>query len=141
MQGLAMIILPSPSWTITKLEEEATEDIYRLAKVSDTDLEPEIGIIEQLKGRLPWLFLSAITVLFASWVISQFEEAIAEVAVLAIFLTVVAALGGNAVAQNMAMVVRSIALGKITPRCMNRRLHGARIRSEDQPKKAPNCPS
>jgi magnesium transporter len=97
------------------LDEEATEDIYRLSNVSDSDLEPESPVLLQLKGRLPWLYLSMLTAMFSAWVISRFEQVIAEVAVLAVFQSVVTGLGGNAVTQNMAMVVRSLALGKIPP--------------------------
>jgi magnesium transporter len=95
------------------IQEEATEDIYRLANVSDFELEPESPVNEQLKGRLPWLFLNTGTALFASWVISNFEGIIAQVATLAVFQSVVAGQGGNAASQSVAMFVRAIALGKI----------------------------
>jgi magnesium transporter len=95
------------------VQEEATEDMYRLANVSDFELEPESPVNEQLKGRLPWLFLNTGTALFASWVISNFEGIIAQVAVLAVFQSVVAGQGGNAASQSVAMFVRAIALGKI----------------------------
>ena len=55
------------------LENEATEDVYRLANVGDTDLDPRSPISEQLKGRLPWIYLNTATALFASWVISNYE--------------------------------------------------------------------
>jgi magnesium transporter len=95
------------------IQEEATEDIYRLANVSDFELEPTSPVSEQLKGRLPWLFLNTGTALFASWVISNFEGIIAQVATLAVFQSVVAGQGGNAASQSVAMFVRAIALGKI----------------------------
>lgn len=95
------------------IQEEATEDIYRLANVSDFELEPDSPVKEQLKGRLPWLFLNTLTALFASWVISNFEGIIAQVAALAVFQSVVAGQGGNAASQSVAMFVRAIALGKI----------------------------
>lgn len=98
------------------LEEEATEDIYLLANVTDADLEPESPIREHLIGRLPWLYLNTVTALFAAWVISNFESLFAQVAVLAVFQSVVAGQGGNAAAQNVAMIVRSLALGKMTTR-------------------------
>ena len=98
------------------LEEEATEDIYHLASVSDEDLDPESSLPEQVKGRLPWLYLNTLTALFASWVISHFEHIIAQAAVLAMFQSVVAGQGGNAASQNVAMTVRSLALGKISPK-------------------------
>jgi magnesium transporter len=95
------------------IQEEATEDIYRLSNVIDSGLEPDSPIREQLKGRLPWLFLNTLTALFASWVISNFEGLIAQVAVLAVFQSVVAGQGGNAASQSVAMFVRAIALGKV----------------------------
>jgi magnesium transporter len=98
------------------LIDESTEDIYRLASVSDTALEPESGLFLQLKGRLPWLLLNTITALIGSWVISNFGDLFVQVAVLAFFQSVVAAQGGNAASQNVAMIVRSLALGKIKPK-------------------------
>jgi magnesium transporter len=95
------------------VEEEATEDIYRLANVSDPDLSINSPIRLSIKKRLPWLYLSAVTALFAAWVISNFELLIAEVAILAVFLSVVAGLGGNTATQSLAMIVRALALGEI----------------------------
>ncbi|HEY62923.1 MAG TPA: magnesium transporter [Anaerolineae bacterium] len=95
------------------LEDEATEDIYRLASVSDTDLKPDSPITEQLRGRLPWLLLNTCTAMFAAWIISNFKDLFVQVAVLAFFQSVVAGQGGNAASQNVAMFVRAIALKKI----------------------------
>jgi magnesium transporter len=95
------------------LEEEATEDIYRLANVSDPDLSIDSSISMSVRRRLPWLFLNTLTAFFASWVISQFESIIAQVAVLAVFLSVVAGLGGNSGTQSLAIIVRAIALGEL----------------------------
>ncbi len=97
------------------LIDESTEDIYRLASVSDNALEPESNLFLQLKGRLPWLLLNTVTALAASWVISNFKDLFVQVAVLAFFQSVVAAQGGNAASQNVAMIVRSLALGKVGP--------------------------
>ncbi len=98
------------------VEDEATEDIYRLASVADTDLEPESAITTQLKGRLPWLLLNTLTALLASWVISIFGDLFVQVAVLAFFQSVVAGQGGSAASQTVAMIVRALALGKIQPK-------------------------
>jgi len=95
------------------IEDETTEDIYRLSSVADTDLAPESAVGEQLKGRLPWLLLNTGTALFASWVISNFGDLFVQVAVLAFFQSVVAGQGGNAASQNVAMIVRALALEKI----------------------------
>lgn len=98
------------------IEEEATEDIYRLANVSDADLSIHSPLSLSIRRRLPWLYLNTVTALFAAWVISNFEPLLAQVAVLAVFLSVVAGMGGNTATQSLAMVVRAIALGEIEPR-------------------------
>jgi magnesium transporter len=97
------------------LEDEATEDIYRLASVSDTDLDPDSTIRKQLRGRLPWLILNSLTSLLAAWVISNFGDLFVQVAVLAFFQSVVAGLGGSAASQDVVMIVRALALDKIKP--------------------------
>ncbi len=98
------------------LEQEATEDIYRLANVPDHDLSIHSPIKLAIRKRIPWLYLSAITALFAAWVVSRFESIIAEVAILAVFLSVVAGLGGNTATQSLAIIVRALALGEIDRR-------------------------
>lgn len=103
---------------IDVLQEEATEDIYRLAAVAGLELEPGSPVRMHVRGRLPWLFLNMFTALFAAWVISNYEGIIAQVAVLAVFQSVVAGLGGNASSQTVAVIVRSLALGKTAPNRM-----------------------
>ena len=98
------------------LEDEATEDIYRLAVVTDSDLEPESSVRDHLRGRLPWMYLNMLTAIFASWVVTNFQDVIAQVAVLAAFQSVIAGLGGNSGSQNVVMIVRSMALGKMDPK-------------------------
>jgi magnesium transporter len=98
------------------LEDEATEDIYRLSNLTDSDLEPESTTGQQLKGRLPWLILNSITSLVAAWVISNFGDLYVQVAMLAFFQSIVAGLGGSAASQDVVMIVRALALEKITTR-------------------------
>ncbi|MDH3944382.1 MAG: magnesium transporter [Anaerolineae bacterium] len=95
------------------ITEEATEDIYRLANIGDFELEPDSDVRDHLKGRLPWLYLNTLTALFAAWVISNFEDLIAAIAVLAVFQSVVAGQGGNAGSQSVAVIVRAMALGRV----------------------------
>ena len=95
------------------LEDEATEDIYRLATVTDNELEPESPVFQHIKGRLPWLFINTMTAAFAAWVVSNYEASIDQVATLAIFQSIVAGQGGNSGSQIVTMIVRSMALGKL----------------------------
>jgi magnesium transporter len=98
------------------LEDEATEDIYRLANVADADLAVDSPVGLAVRRRLPWLYLNTLTALFAAWVISNFEDLFTQVAVLAVFQSVVAGMGGNVATQSLALVVRAIALGEISRR-------------------------
>jgi magnesium transporter len=95
------------------IEEEATEDIYRLANVSDGDLQVFSPMRLSVRRRLPWLLINLGTAFLAASVISLFEATIAKLAVLAVFQSIVAGQGGNAGTQTLAMVVRGLALGEI----------------------------
>jgi magnesium transporter len=97
------------------VEIEATKDVYRLANVADSHLEPDSPVLDQIRGRLPWLYINTCTALLAAWVISHFEGVIEQVTALAVFMSVVAGQGGNAASQNVAMIVRSLAMGKVDP--------------------------
>jgi magnesium transporter len=97
------------------LEEEATEDIYRLAQVSE-DAEIFSPLPEAIRNRLPWLIVNLGTAFISSTVVAQFQGTIARVAILAALMPIVAAQGGNAGNQTMTIVVRSLALGEIEPK-------------------------
>jgi magnesium transporter len=96
------------------IADEATEDIYKLASVTDADLDPDSTTRQQIRGRLPWLIINSIASLFAAWVISNFGELITKVALLAFFQSVVAGLGGSSASQDVVMIVRALALDKIS---------------------------
>ena len=96
------------------LEEEATEDIYRLAQLSE-DAELFSPIPRAVRNRLPWLMVNIATAFVAASVVSLFEDTIAQVAILAAFMPIVAGQGGNAGTQSMTIVVRSLALNEVTP--------------------------
>lgn len=94
------------------LEEEATEDIYHLANVSpESQIFSPVG--QSLRNRLPWLYVNLGTAFLASSVVALFEDTIAAIAVLAVFMPIVAGQGGNAGNQTMTIMVRSLALGEI----------------------------
>lgn len=95
------------------VEEEATEDIYKLAGigVKARALSP---LRESLQRRLPWLAVNGVVALIAAFVVSRFEHAIAQVAALAVFMPVIAGQGGNAGVQTSTIVVRALALEEIT---------------------------
>ncbi len=98
---------------IDVIKDEATEDIYRLAGVA-TDERVFTPPTESLKKRLPWLFVNLGTAFLAASVVKIFEGTISQVVALAVFMPVVAGMGGNAATQTLTVIVRGIALGELT---------------------------
>ncbi len=97
------------------LEEEATEDIYRLGGVLEEN-PPDVPIPAALRTRLPWLVLNLGTALASATILSAFESTIARVAVLAAFFPIVAGVSGSAGTQTLTVTVRGLALGELSPR-------------------------
>jgi magnesium transporter len=94
------------------IQEEATEDVYRLGGVPDEDY-PLSPVSFSLRRRLPWLYINLGTAFLAAWVVSLFQNTIAQVAILAALQSIVAGQGGNAATQTITIMVRGIALGEI----------------------------
>src|SRR5918992_19441 len=98
---------------IDVIKDEATEDIYRLAGVAGDD-RAFTPALESLRKRLPWLGINLVTAFLAAAVVSMFEGTISQVTALAVFMPIVAGMGGNAATQTLTVVVRGIALGELT---------------------------
>lgn len=100
---------------IDVIDEEATEDILRLAGVHpDEMLDSSSRRI--IRHRLPWLFVSWLGGLLASYVIHAYEVTLQSLVVLAAFFPVIIGMGGNAATQSLAVAVRGLATGAIDPR-------------------------
>ncbi|WP_322893821.1 MULTISPECIES: magnesium transporter [unclassified Yoonia] len=95
------------------LEEEAEEDILRLAGVGEGSLSDKV--FETTKQRFPWLAVNLLTAILASLVISIFEETIAGLVALAVLMPIVASMGGNAGTQSLTVAVRALATRDLTP--------------------------
>ena len=98
---------------IDVIKDEATEDIYRLAGVAG-DERAFTPAGESLRKRLPWLAINLMTAFLATVVVAIFEPTIDQLAAVAIFMPVVAGMGGNAGTQTLTVIVRGIALGELT---------------------------
>ncbi len=95
------------------VQEEATEDMYRLAALSDQDdLAEPVGITAWRRGV--WLAVNLGTAILASIVIAQFQVTLARIVALAILMPIVASMGGIAGTQTLTVIVRGIALGRVT---------------------------
>jgi magnesium transporter len=98
---------------IDVIKDEATEDIYRLAGVAG-DERAFTPARESLRKRLPWLGINLLTAFLAAAVVGLFEGTIDLFPVLAVFMPIVAGMGGNAGTQTLTVIVRGIALGELT---------------------------
>lgn len=94
------------------IEEEATEDVYRLGGVPDEE-KVFSPLSFSLRRRLPWLFVNLGTAFLAASVVGLFEATIAQVAILAAMQSIVAGMGGNAATQRVTILVRGLALDEV----------------------------
>jgi len=92
--------------------EEATEDMYRMVGLLSDD-SVYAPVMVSARRRIPWLGINVIAVFLAAAIVAAFEDTIAKAAALAIFMPVVAGLGGNSGIQSITIVVRGMALGEI----------------------------
>ena len=92
--------------------EEATEDMFRMAGLADEErlFQP---IRAALPPRLGWLTVNLCTAFAAAATVNFFEGTIERVAALAVFMPIIAGMGGNTGIQTITLVVRSIALGEV----------------------------
>jgi magnesium transporter len=107
---------------IDVIHEEATEDIQRLAGAAgdETVLDPPRAVFPR---RMVWRLVNLGTAVLAASVIGLFEGSIQTLATLAVFMPIVASMGGIGTTQTATVVVRGIALGDLTPGVVRRVLY------------------
>jgi magnesium transporter len=95
------------------IDEEATEDIQRLGGVGgdETVLDPPRQVF---RSRMTWRLINLGTAVLAASVIGLFESSIHAVATLAVFMPIVASMGGIGTTQTATVVVRGLAVGDLT---------------------------
>jgi magnesium transporter len=94
------------------IEDEASEDMLRLAGVTDDEI-PTTPALISIRRRMPWLVVNLATAFLASMVVAQFQGTIGKVTALAALMPIVAGMGGNAAIQTITVMVRAIALGEL----------------------------
>ena len=103
---------------VTVVQEEAEEDVLRLAGVGDEEITDTVFV--KTKRRFNWLLVNLATALLASWVISIFGAEIEKVVALAFLMPIVASMGGNAGMQTLAVTIRAIATKELTSSNINK---------------------
>jgi magnesium transporter len=98
---------------IDVIKDEATEDLFRLAGVA-SDERVFTPAMESLRKRMPWLIVNLATAFLAAAVVGVFQDTISTWVALAVFMPIVAGMGGNAATQTLTVIIRGIALGELT---------------------------
>jgi magnesium transporter len=97
---------------IDVLIEEASEDMLHLAGVYEDEKITDHPL-KSVRMRLPWLIINLATATLAASVVGLFQDTIHAMVILAMFMPIVAGMGGNAGTQALAVTVRGIALGEL----------------------------
>ena len=96
------------------MEEEATEDIEKMAAITPTD-KPYLKMtaFEIWKSRIPWLMLLMISATFTGMIIASFESALAKWVALTAFIPMLMDTGGNTGSQASVTVIRALSIGDL----------------------------
>lgn len=99
---------------IDVIQEEATEDIEKMAAVLPSD-KPymKTSVFGLYRKRAPWLLILMLSATFTSAIISSFETVLANVLILSSFIPMITGSGGNAGSQASVSVIRALSLGEI----------------------------
>jgi magnesium transporter len=96
------------------IEEEATEDIEKMAAIIPSDKPySRIGILDVYKNRMPWLLFLMISATFTGAIITKFSDALSAYVVLTAYIPMLMDTGGNAGSQASVSIIRSLSLGEI----------------------------
>ena len=96
------------------LQQEATEDIEKMAAISPSDMPYlKTGVFETWKKRIPWLLLLMISATFTGMIISRYEEALGAYIVLTSFIPMLMDTGGNAGSQASVSIIRALSLDEL----------------------------
>ncbi|MEE8251808.1 MAG: magnesium transporter [Gemmatimonadales bacterium] len=102
---------------IEVMEEEATEDIHKLAAVAPADIDyarASIGLL--WRRRVGWLLILLVTGFLTSSVMEHFEATLSAMVILVFFVPLVTGAGGNTGTQSAMLIIRSLSTGELRTR-------------------------
>jgi magnesium transporter len=96
------------------IEEEATEDFEKMAALRPSD-DPYLktSIFKHAKNRIVWLLVLMLSATITGSIIAGFEDALAVLPMLVVFIPMLMDTGGNAGSQSSKLIIRGMALGEI----------------------------
>lgn len=103
------------------LREKEASSLYDFAGVNQEESVYD-STKNKIKRRYKWLIINLGTAFLAAFTVGLFDEVISKYVLLAIYMPIVAGMGGNAGTQTLAVLVRGISLGQIKLKTMWRTL-------------------
>lgn len=98
---------------IKLIDEQVASTLYDFAGVNEEESVTD-SYKKKVKSRYKWLLINLATAFLAAFTVSQFESTIEKYVLLAVYMPIIAGMGGNAATQTLAVLVRGIALKQIT---------------------------
>lgn len=92
---------------------ESSERDYQLASGISSDIDADDSIFAQTKARIPWLLIGILSGILASLILAGFENELAAVTALALFIPIIGGTGGNVGVQASAIIVQGLANGSL----------------------------
>ncbi|GMO21963.1 MAG: magnesium transporter [Termitinemataceae bacterium] len=96
------------------IEEENTEDFEKMNALAPSD-DPYLktSILRLAKNRIVWLLVLMLSATITGSIIGGFEDALAALPVLVVFIPMLMDTGGNAGSQSSTLIIRGMAVGEI----------------------------
>ena len=95
------------------IKNQASEDIYAMAGLTQNDLMFDKSPYKVASTRLPWLVITFVGEIIAGLVVAFFQQKIVDFAILVSFMPIVMAMGGNVGSQSATVIIQGVAMGKI----------------------------
>ena len=94
------------------IQEDSQEQALSRAGLQEEDIFAPV--VSALRNRAPWLLVNLCTASTASFIASRFEDTVSHIVILAFLMSIVAGIGGNSGNQTMTMIIRALAMGRVT---------------------------
>jgi len=101
------------------ITQEQTEDVEKLMGISgehESYVYMKTSPLGHFRNRVGWILGLAVLGLVSGLIVHHFEALLAQIALLATFMPMLADTGGNTGSQSATLVIRALALGEIVPR-------------------------
>lgn len=95
------------------MHEQESASLYDFAGINDEESVMD-STRRKVKFRYKWLIINLFTAFIAAFTVGMFEETLTKYVLLAVYMPIVAGMGGNAATQTLALVVRGISLKQIS---------------------------